>query len=152
MKTNQLKNRIWTPDTFIIEAVYKEITEPGTIKVFPNGNIHLSQMLKIRIPCTLVFDDAFENDGVVNCSMDMESYGFTTKGITYDWSDRNPVAISPDTMAKPFATCTFWEKSVKTIELPSGTYGRLSVAFKFSTVFTKQVFRYLGTKAMDTNV
>jgi len=122
---------IWTPDTFFGEARDAKFHNVPTPNIFvrlqANGTIMKSIKVSVTTPCkpNLVPGANF------TCHLDIESYGWSTKDIAYNWAKGNASAgMSKEISIHDFSV-TGISSSIKQVNLSSGNYSIAEVDFKF---------------------
>ncbi|VDD92656.1 unnamed protein product, partial [Enterobius vermicularis] len=124
-------NYIWTPDTFFPngkKSFFHETTSHNSfLRIDKKGNVLRTAHLT---PETLT--NEFPLDFQV-CTLEIESYGYSTKDIIYHWSDQpgeNAVQIDKDVELAHFTIGKHWHIE-REIQLTTGPYSRLTAYFTF---------------------
>ncbi|XP_074651549.1 glycine receptor subunit alpha-2-like [Tubulanus polymorphus] len=92
-------SHIWVPDVYFRnakQAKMHEITVPNKLlRVSPEGDIVFSQRLALVLTCNMELEFyPLDNQA---CSIEMESFGFTTKDVAFHWRNvTNPVVFNSE--------------------------------------------------------
>jgi hypothetical protein len=139
---------IWKPDTYFPGSVSKTVLENGFVRITKDGNVTWSQQLKLKTTCRIEVPSVAHNDGKTNCSLDMESYGFSTTDVTYSWKQPNDQAVKFDQDA---TYVTDHQVSTKETVLSTGAYSRMQIRIVVQTKFRLEVMKYLAAKLIEEN-
>uniref|UniRef100_A0A0K0DWG0 Gamma-aminobutyric acid receptor subunit beta n=1 Tax=Strongyloides stercoralis TaxID=6248 RepID=A0A0K0DWG0_STRER len=129
---------IWTPDTFFPnekKSFFHETTSHNSfLRIDKDGNVLRSIRLTVIANCPMNLH-TFPLD-VQNCSLEIESYGYSTADIIYRWYDDEPnnpgsaLTIDENVHLAHF-TVDKHDYIQRTIRLTTGDYSRLSAFFIF---------------------
>uniref|UniRef100_A0A0N4ZF28 Gamma-aminobutyric acid receptor subunit beta n=1 Tax=Parastrongyloides trichosuri TaxID=131310 RepID=A0A0N4ZF28_PARTI len=129
---------IWTPDTFFPnekKSFFHETTSHNSfLRIDKDGNVLRSIRLTVIANCPMNLH-TFPLD-VQNCSLEIESYGYSTADIVYKWFDNEPnntgsaLTIDENVHLAHF-TVDKHDYIERTIKLTTGDYSRLSAFFIF---------------------
>ncbi|KAL4229819.1 Glycine receptor subunit alpha-3 [Mactra antiquata] len=89
-------DKVWTPDLFIISEKYSdfhEVTVPNKmLHIYPDGTVQYSARVTGSFFCAMDLRKyPFDTQ---HCSLELESYGQTTKSLRFLWDD-NPISLVP---------------------------------------------------------
>jgi len=92
-------DKIWYPDLFVSNekrGELHEITQPNRyIRINPNGEVLLSQRFTMTMSCPMKLHKfPFDNQ---ECGLQMESYGYSTDDLVFQWVKDDPVQIAENT-------------------------------------------------------
>ena len=127
-------NEIWRPDTFFVNAKvssFHHVTAMNTfIRIKPNGNVTHGLRLTVTASCPMDFR-YFPMDSQI-CPLYVESFGYPTRDIYYDWHGRNH-SIGIGFQAKSMPQFRMRGHREYKLETPanSASYSRLIVEFYF---------------------
>uniref|UniRef100_A0A0N5BIF6 Gamma-aminobutyric acid receptor subunit beta n=1 Tax=Strongyloides papillosus TaxID=174720 RepID=A0A0N5BIF6_STREA len=129
---------IWTPDTFFPNEkksfFHETTTHNSFLRIDKDGNVLRSIRLTVIANCPMNLH-TFPLD-VQNCSLEIESYGYSTADIIYRWYDDEPnnpgqaLTIDENVHLAHF-TVDKHDYIQRTIRLTTGDYSRLSAFFIF---------------------
>lgn len=125
---------IWTPDLFIVQELKTETHSlyrtNRFVKVSPNGEVMISQKLTMNFACPKL---AFNRSKVMECEIDIESYGHNQEEMTMDWMEEHPVHYVKESLFVPkgFKLDKIEPLRCDTI-IPSGKYSCIKGKFFFS--------------------
>uniref|UniRef100_A0A914LIK6 Gamma-aminobutyric acid receptor subunit beta n=1 Tax=Meloidogyne incognita TaxID=6306 RepID=A0A914LIK6_MELIC len=128
---------IWTPDTFFPnekKSYFHETTSHNSfLRIDSNGNVLRSIRLTVTANCPMSLH-TFPLDKQV-CPLEIESYGYSTSDIIYQWKQIEntsslPVTIDDDVHLAHFSIGGFYQIE-RTISLSTGNYSRLTAYFTF---------------------
>ncbi|KAL3070837.1 hypothetical protein niasHT_039469 [Heterodera trifolii] len=123
---------IWTPDTFFPnekKSYFHETTSHNSfLRIDSNGNVIRSIRLTVTANCPMSLH-TFPLDVQV-CSLEIESYGYSTSDIIYHWHPNKPVTIDDDVHLAHFSIGGHYQIE-RTISLSTGNYSRLTAYFTF---------------------
>jgi len=127
----ELRQELWTPDTFFANdnggEIGKVMTPNIFVRVNASGEVFMSQRVTVTVVCNPDISH-FPRD-VHECKLDVESYAYDNVAITYQWKK----------IAKPFSvgqnlsdfTLLSLKSTEESITLSSGTYSKLVVTFVY---------------------
>jgi len=128
----ELVDKIWIPDTFFSSSSYVKSNKYPTPNIFarvmPNGEVLLSQRFQTTVDCS--FPSVLES-GDVNCTLDMESYGYNANDIVYKW-DKGIKSIGVSSrVSNDEYTFKGYDAKTESQMLSTGNYSRLVAEFYF---------------------
>ncbi|XP_077989437.1 glycine receptor subunit alpha-3-like [Glandiceps talaboti] len=86
-------DKIWIPDLFFTNekvAYFHDVTRDNILlRFFPNGDVLYSVRVSLTLACQMKFAK-FPMDQQ-HCYMEMESYGYTTRELNFDWKKDSPL-------------------------------------------------------------
>jgi len=97
---------LWVPDLRFLAAKFGErhdVTTPNILlRLFPDGNILLSQLVTTQLKCRMDLSD-FPHDSQ-RCVIAFDSYGFTADDLIFQWSTkRNGTLAQPNVHMAEFS-------------------------------------------------
>ncbi|XP_033112950.1 glycine receptor subunit alpha-2-like [Anneissia japonica] len=112
-----LLDNLWFPDLYFPSEKKAEThditTDNKLLRLSPNGDILYSIRLSLLLSCPMKFHQ-FPMDNQT-CTLQLESYGYTTEDVIFTWREGTPVDISGDVELPTFsivnlhvASCTKW--------------------------------------------
>ncbi|XP_064637791.1 gamma-aminobutyric acid receptor subunit beta-like isoform X2 [Lineus longissimus] len=125
--------KIWWPDTFFANAksaqFHTATTKNAFLRISPQGNVLNSLRLTVTAGCPM--DLTYFPMDSQKCSLEIESFGYTTKDIIYFWAkDKSPVGIASDVQLPQFKVQGHNEIE-RLIILSTGNYSRLACELFF---------------------
>jgi len=136
---------IWEPDTFFINAIRTSSSGDRFRRLSSDGTVLKSAKLTATLACPTTAAQLLENDGVVDCEIGIESYGFSTR---YQWKKEDSVSFNEKTQIKAIsanATSELPQKEKGT----SSRYHRATIFIQIQTALTKQVIEYIALEKSD---
>jgi len=136
---------IWEPDTFFVNAIRTSSSGDRFRRLSPDGTVFKSVKLTATLACPTTAAQLLDNDGVVDCEIEIESYGFATR---YQWIKKeNDDRYNEKTQIKALFTNA-------TTDTPKNkgafsVYHRASVYIQIQTALTKQVIEYIMLEKSD---
>ncbi|KAE9414693.1 hypothetical protein Angca_006641 [Angiostrongylus cantonensis] len=123
---------IWTPDTFFPnekKSFFHEATSHNSfLRIDSQGNVLRSIRLTVTADCPMNLQ-TFPLD-IQECSLEIESYGYSTRDIVYHWHGLRAVVIDENVHLAHFSIANH-RYVERIISLSTGNYSRLSVYFTF---------------------
>ncbi|XP_064637928.1 glycine receptor subunit alpha-2-like [Lineus longissimus] len=131
-------NEIWVPDTFFVNekrSIRHEVTVPNVLlRVHPDGSLLYSQRISLTLSCPM-FLVRYPMD-MQQCPMKLESYGYTTKEVMFDWTSKTPVVVNEEVELPEFEIGRkIIDLSNCTVSYNTGSYSCLQVKFKLTRLF-----------------
>ena len=128
----ELLAKIWKPDTFFpvaLNVVGHSLPNPNVyVKITSQGSVSISQRLTARVFC---MSDNLKFP--TNCGYKIESYGFSTEDITYNWKTNGFFVDEETVYGKdsrvyiiPYQT---WRTREYTSQRSSGNHSALAAEF-----------------------
>jgi len=139
-------SRIWKPDTFFPGATDKLVLQNGFVRI-DSGAVIWSQRLKMKSACRKSIAELFANDGLVSCTLAMESYGLSENDIKYKFLNDKSVMVDAGAGQGSFNVTVDSLKDLSQ-SLSTGNYSRLEITFTIQTIFRKHMFEYLTPEAL----
>ncbi|KAK2168692.1 hypothetical protein LSH36_15g18025 [Paralvinella palmiformis] len=132
-------DQLWVPDLFIKnekKATFHQITVPNRLlKLSPNGQVYYSQRLTLTLSCGMHLK-YYPMDNQT-CKIELESYGYTTKDLIFEWNtEKDPVQVS-DWLEMPEFTLTNVSTGDCTLDYVTGSF-----TCKYATFKLKRQFEY----------
>lgn len=129
----ELAKKIWVPDTFFANeksAYFHEATTSNSfLRISATGDISRSIRLTVTASCPMNLQ-YFPMDRQL-CTIEIESFGYTTKDIRYNWNKgEHSIGISPEVQLPQFRVVGHRQKD-KEIPLSTGNYSRLACEIQF---------------------
>lgn len=129
--TGDFAEKIWVPDTFFANDKHSflhEVTEKNKmIRLSGNGSIAYGMRFTTTLACMM--DLHYYPLDSQNCTVEIESYGYTVKDVLMSWREPIPV-VGVETAELPQFTILNYETTDRIEELATGTYQRLSLSFE----------------------
>lgn len=123
--------KIWVPDTFFANDKHSflhEVTEKNKmIRLSSDGSISYGMRFTTTLACMM--DLHYYPLDSQNCTVEIESYGYTVKDVLMAWKSPVPVA-GVESAELPQFTILNYETTDRIEELATGTYQRLSLSFE----------------------
>lgn len=123
--------KIWVPDTFFANDKHSflhEVTEKNKmIRLSANGSIAYGMRFTTTLACMM--DLHYYPLDSQNCTVEIESYGYTVKDVLMSWRSPIPV-VGVENAELPQFTILKYETTDRIEELATGTYQRLSLSFE----------------------
>ncbi|XP_053137382.1 gamma-aminobutyric acid receptor subunit delta [Hemicordylus capensis] len=126
-------DKLWLPDTFIVNAKsawFHDVTvENKLIRLQPNGVI----LYSIRVTSTVACDMDLTKYPMdeQECTLDLESYGYSSEDIVYQWSENQDQIHGLDKLQLAQFTITSFRFATEVMNFKSaGQFPRLSLHFQ----------------------
>lgn len=136
----KLLHKLWFPDLFFAnekKASFHRVTADNRLlHLFPNGDVLYSVRLSLTLSCNMKLQ-RFPMDHQV-CGVQLESYGFTTKDLLFEWKEEAPVQIAGNLELPQFNILGYRTLSC-TKQYNTGNYTCVEVQF----VLLRQMGYYL---------
>jgi len=147
---------IWEPDTFLSNSMRTTSSGDRFRRLSPDGTVFKSVKLTTTVPCDAGAALLLVNDGLVNCELWFESYGFSGVSlIRYQWKDHDAVGFNEKTKIKSISNATMEATPSSTPKHPkAGTeltavYPRAIATIEIQTALTTQVLEYIVLDKSD---
>jgi len=122
--------KIWVPDTFFAndkKSFLHDVTEQNKmVRLHGDGAITYGMRFTTTLACMM--DLHYYPLDRQNCTVEIESYGYTISDVVMYWRDEPVVGVEEAEL--PQFTIMGWETNERKIKLATGTYQRLSLSFK----------------------
>ncbi|XP_070533085.1 glycine receptor subunit alpha-3-like [Ptychodera flava] len=123
-------NQLWQPDLFLPNEkggfLHDITTENRLLRMYPDGNVLLSSRYSLTLACIMDLERFPFDDQV--CEMRMESYGYTTNDVIFEWSEGEPVQTESNLKLPQFKIARTQTESC-TKEYITGTFTCIRVFF-----------------------
>ncbi|XP_070565313.1 glycine receptor subunit alphaZ1-like isoform X2 [Ptychodera flava] len=138
----QLVDKLWVPDMFFTNEkdgkLHQLTVKNEALRIYPNGDVLLSMRVSLTLACNM--DLRYYPMDVQICHLTMESYGFRTRDLLFQWVDENAIDINEE-----LEIAEFREPEVKTLEYnktyTTGVFSALRVSFKLRRIHEYQVLQ-----------
>jgi len=122
--------KIWVPDTFFAndkKSFLHDVTEQNKmVRLHGDGAITYGMRFTTTLACMM--DLHYYPLDRQNCTVEIESYGYTVSDVVMYWRDQPVVGVEDAEL--PQFTIMGYETNERKIKLATGTYQRLSLSFK----------------------
>jgi len=126
----QIGSKIWTPDVFYPNAIEPtQILNHGFIRVTNNGDVLFSQQRKETFACA----GATITASNIECTIEIESYGYSTRDIELKWKNDNAVSMDDAAQYQELFQVQNFTTGTRNIILSTGNYTRLNVRINFES-------------------
>nr|XP_046223040.1 gamma-aminobutyric acid receptor subunit beta-1-like [Oncorhynchus gorbuscha] len=128
---NRVADSLWVPDTYFINDkksfVHGVTVKNRMIRLHPDGTVLYGLRITTTAACMLSacrypLDEQ-------NCTLEIESYGYTTDDIEFYWKGDNSVTGVENIELPQFSIIDYHIQSTKAV-FATGSYPRLSLSFK----------------------
>uniref|UniRef100_A0A914E637 Uncharacterized protein n=1 Tax=Acrobeloides nanus TaxID=290746 RepID=A0A914E637_9BILA len=138
---SDFKNKIWTPDTCIINSkdskIHSSPSENTFIILYEHGLIWSNFRLNVKAPCKMDLK-MFPFDSI-QCQLQFESYSFNTAEVRLLWHDI-PVTMMEKVELPDFDLIS-WSTDHQRLEYPNGVWDRAQVKFTFARRYGFYLFQ-----------
>ena len=121
--------KIWKPDLFFASAVNEKFhtvpVDNTFVKISHNGEVFMSHRVNMEIFC-----QPKQKEWPRTCPIEIESYGFSDKDITFSWKGKdfkNAVGHDEEGFLNHEYKMVSLNHSTDSVSLSSGNYSRLLV-------------------------
>eukprot|EP00058_Branchiostoma_floridae_P005571 XP_002591059.1 hypothetical protein BRAFLDRAFT_69386 [Branchiostoma floridae] len=87
----RLSDRLWVPDLFIPNSkqafLHKVTVDNKLLRLHPDGTVLYGQRITAKVACTMDLRNYPLDEQ--NCTLQYESYGYTTQDVLFLWKDGN---------------------------------------------------------------
>ncbi len=98
----------------------------------------------VVLPCKLDAAAIIAHDGLINCTIDLQSYANAgTALISYQWKRDTPINYDGIEHIKSVSNTT------STVKVPTGAFSRASARIELQTALTRQVLDYIVLTKSD---
>merc|ERR1719510_1259210 len=91
-------DQFWIPDVFIDQAKALRVptfyVKPATVRVFPDGTIRYSSRVNYDVACSMDFHRYPVDEQM--CEIKFESFGYTSKQMTFQWMAAKLNNVNPN--------------------------------------------------------
>ncbi|KAL4641643.1 gamma-aminobutyric acid receptor subunit beta-1-like [Arapaima gigas] len=128
---NRVADQLWVPDTYFINDkksfVHGVTVKNRMIRLHPDGTVLYG--LRITTTAACMMDLRRYPLDEQNCTLEIESYGYTTDDIEFYWKGGNAVT-GVDNIELPQFSIINYKTLSKKVVFTTGSYPRLSLSFK----------------------
>ncbi|XP_010890688.1 gamma-aminobutyric acid receptor subunit beta-1 isoform X1 [Esox lucius] len=128
---NRVADSLWVPDTYFINDkksfVHGVTVKNRMIRLHPDGTVLYG--LRITTTAACMMDLRRYPLDEQNCTLEIESYGYTTDDIEFYWHGGNSVTGVENIELPQFSIIDYQTQSKKAV-FATGSYPRLSLSFK----------------------
>ncbi|XP_067118247.1 gamma-aminobutyric acid receptor subunit beta-like isoform X1 [Centruroides vittatus] len=128
--SGEFAERIWVPDTFFANdknSFLHDVTEKNKmIRLQSNGSIAYGMRFTTTLACMMDLHH-YPLDSQ-NCTVEIESYGYTVRDVVMYWTDTPVVGVEEAEL--PQFSIIGYETTDRMETLATGTYQRLSLSFE----------------------
>ncbi|KAL4002467.1 cation transporter family protein [Acanthocheilonema viteae] len=130
--SGDFSQHIWVPDTFLAndkQSFLHEVTEENkVIRIEHNGQITYGMRFTTTLACHMNLKNyPLDNQ---NCTLEIESYGYTTSEVLMRWNHPNAVYGVEKTNVPQFQILGYQTLN-RIVRTATGAYQRLTLAFHF---------------------
>ncbi|CAN8012718.1 unnamed protein product, partial [Ixodes pacificus] len=123
--------KIWVPDTFFANdknSFLHDVTEKNKmVRLQSDGHITYGMRFTTTLACMM--DLHYYPLDSQNCTVEIESYGYTVSDVVMFWKDPEPV-VGVEQSELPQFSIMRYETTDRKEKLATGTYQRLSLSFE----------------------
>ncbi|KAI1286117.1 Gamma-aminobutyric acid receptor subunit alpha-4 [Halotydeus destructor] len=124
-------DRIWKPDTYFYNgknAYMHTITVPNKfVRIYTDGRVLYSSRMTVKASCPMQLA-SFPMD-IQRCPLEMGSFGYSVRDVTYKWNPDRQVVISEGMKMSQFILVASPSGNVTGHFRKDGPYSRLVVSF-----------------------
>uniref|UniRef100_A0A0N4Z0B3 Gamma-aminobutyric acid receptor subunit beta n=1 Tax=Parastrongyloides trichosuri TaxID=131310 RepID=A0A0N4Z0B3_PARTI len=128
--SGEFSNRIWCPDLFLAndkQSFLHTVTENNKmLRVSRSGNVTYGMRFTSTLSCNMDLK-RYPLD-YQYCSVEIESYGYTTSEVVMKWREKNPVYSVSHVEVPQFVILNITTKN-RQVTTATGSYQRLSLVF-----------------------
>ncbi|XP_028837554.1 gamma-aminobutyric acid receptor subunit beta-1 [Denticeps clupeoides] len=128
---NRVADQLWVPDTYFINDkksfVHGVTVKNRMIRLHPDGTVLYG--LRITTTAACMMDLRRYPLDEQNCTLEIESYGYTTDDIEFYWQGGSSVTGVSNIELPQFSIIDYQTLSTKAV-FATGSYPRLSLSFK----------------------
>jgi len=134
---------LWTPDTFFRNEIdshtFENMSPNFYTRVFPNGDVLYSSRLNLKTTCNAMWN---QDTNIVNCPIQIASYGWQSKDIEYSWMTDSPLYINKEGafFSNFLLETEKYSTSTKEIKTSTGVYNSANVNFVFKHIINPKMF------------
>ncbi|XP_070553899.1 gamma-aminobutyric acid receptor subunit beta-3-like isoform X2 [Ptychodera flava] len=127
----RLADKIWVPDTYFVNDkksfVHKVTVSNRMLRLHYDGSVLYGLRITTVASCMMDLHD-YPLD-VQNCTLEIESYGYTTKDMEYYWKHGNQSVEGMQNIDLPQFEMKDYALVKKTAAFSTGAYPRLAIEF-----------------------
>ncbi|XP_067914430.1 gamma-aminobutyric acid receptor subunit beta-1 [Heterodontus francisci] len=129
---NRVADQLWVPDTYFINDkksfVHGVTVKNRMIRLHPDGTVLYS--LRITTTAACMMDLRRYPLDEQNCTLEIESYGYTTDDIEFQWTGGNYAVTGVEKIELPQFSIVEYKLVSKRAVFATGSYPRLSLSFR----------------------
>ncbi|XP_071403121.1 gamma-aminobutyric acid receptor subunit beta-2 isoform X1 [Centroberyx affinis] len=129
---NRVADQLWVPDTYFLNDkksfVHGVTVKNRMIRLHPDGTVLYG--LRITTTAACMMDLRRYPLDEQNCTLEIESYGYTTDDIEFYWRGGNNAVTGVERIELPQFSIVDHKLISKNVVFSTGSYPRLSLSFK----------------------
>ncbi|XP_069810201.1 gamma-aminobutyric acid receptor subunit beta-2 isoform X1 [Dendropsophus ebraccatus] len=129
---NRVADQLWVPDTYFLNDkksfVHGVTVKNRMIRLHPDGTVLYG--LRITTTAACMMDLRRYPLDEQNCTLEIESYGYTTDDIEFYWRGGNHAVTGVERIELPQFSIVDYKLLSKNVVFSTGSYPRLSLSFK----------------------
>ncbi|XP_032995699.1 gamma-aminobutyric acid receptor subunit beta-2 isoform X1 [Lacerta agilis] len=129
---NRVADQLWVPDTYFLNDkksfVHGVTVKNRMIRLHPDGTVLYG--LRITTTAACMMDLRRYPLDEQNCTLEIESYGYTTDDIEFYWRGGDNAVTGVRKIELPQFSIVDYELITKKVAFSTGSYPRLSLSFK----------------------
>ncbi|XP_056106256.1 gamma-aminobutyric acid receptor subunit beta-2a isoform X2 [Rhinichthys klamathensis goyatoka] len=129
---NRVADQLWVPDTYFLNDkksfVHGVTVKNRMIRLHPDGTVLYG--LRITTTAACMMDLRRYPLDEQNCTLEIESYGYTTDDIEFYWRGGNGAVTGVERIELPQFSIVDYKLISKNVVFSTGSYPRLSLSFK----------------------
>uniref|UniRef100_A0AC35UFM8 Neur_chan_LBD domain-containing protein n=1 Tax=Rhabditophanes sp. KR3021 TaxID=114890 RepID=A0AC35UFM8_9BILA len=144
------RNKIWTPDTCIINSkeskIHSSPSENTFVILYQTGMVWSNFRMNVRAPCRFSLQ-MFPFD-TIHCQVTFESYSFNRDEVKLMW--HNNAVTMMEKIELPDFELVSWSIDKKQMDYPNGVWDRASVHFVFARRYGFYLFQGYFPSSLTT--
>ncbi|XP_076130738.1 gamma-aminobutyric acid receptor subunit beta-2 isoform X2 [Alosa pseudoharengus] len=129
---NRVADQLWVPDTYFLNDkksfVHGVTVKNRMIRLHPDGTVLYG--LRITTTAACMMDLRRYPLDEQNCTLEIESYGYTTDDIEFHWRGGDTAVTGVERIELPQFSIVDYKLISKNVVFSTGSYPRLSLSFK----------------------
>ncbi|KAE8614122.1 hypothetical protein XENTR_v10007995 [Xenopus tropicalis] len=129
---NRVADQLWVPDTYFLNDkksfVHGVTVKNRMIRLHPDGTVLYG--LRITTTAACMMDLRRYPLDEQNCTLEIESYGYTTDDIGFYWRGGNNAVTGVERLELPQFSIIDYNLLSRNVVFSTGSYPRLSLSFK----------------------
>ncbi|XP_020846285.1 gamma-aminobutyric acid receptor subunit beta-1 [Phascolarctos cinereus] len=129
---NRVADQLWVPDTYFLNDkksfVHGVTVKNRMIRLHPDGTVLYG--LRITTTAACMMDLRRYPLDEQNCTLEIESYGYTTDDIEFYWNGGESAVSGVNNIELPQFSIVDYKMVSKKVEFTTGAYPRLSLSFR----------------------
>ncbi|XP_078514361.1 gamma-aminobutyric acid receptor subunit beta-3 isoform X1 [Lissotriton helveticus] len=129
---NRVADQLWVPDTYFLNDkksfVHGVTVKNRMIRLHPDGAVLYS--LRITTTAACMMDLRRYPLDEQNCTLEIESYGYTTDDIEFYWNGGDNAVTGVERIELPQFSIVEYKRVSRNVVFATGAYPRLSLSFK----------------------